>query len=251
MKAVFLGLLGGFAMLCQPIAHADMEAAQVSLIEGGEAVFYRGEMDTSAIVQVENLLKNAPEKIKRLVIDSGGGDVNLGMDLAGLVLENNLDVVVERLCASSCANYVFPAGKTKRIKQDAVVVWHGSAIQEGLEKGPGIDDIRLSKGAELSVAEKQKLLDEALKDNAQYIADIKKRQAELYKRLGIDARVTVMGQQLKAAEEWTLSPADMAYFGIHNVTAQADYGQAMPASMKERGVRLLRLQDYPAYKLAR
>lgn len=247
IKFGYVGFMSLVALLCQSSAYANLQPAQVMLVDQGEAISYVGEMEEPAIIQVENLIKNTHGKVKRLVIDSGGGDVNLGMDLAGLVLENSLDVVVENVCGSSCANYVFPAGKTKHINPNAVVVWHGSAIQEGLENPPGLENLEFSAGKKPSIAVQRRLLEEAIEGHAKYIADIKLRQASFYARLGVDERVTVIGQQLKAAQEWTLTPEDMAYFGIGNVTAPADYGHKLPPQMKERGVKLLQLKDYPDY----
>lgn len=242
--------------LTQLIAQAAIAApqeppeAQVKLIDGAKAVYYQGEMDDSAIVQVATLIKSAEGTVKRLVINSGGGDVNGGMDLAELVLAHQLDVEVERLCASSCANYVFPAGKTKQIQKGAVVVWHGSAIQMGLDDAPGIDDIVVEDGRQLSLSEKRELLEKNKEGWLRYITEARIRQADLYKRMGVDERVTVVGQQLKAAQEWTLTVEDMARFGIKNVIAPEHYGEVMPDAIRERGVKLLYLEDYPGYEFA-
>lgn len=247
VKFFCIGLMSAVALLPLQTVHARVSAAQVTLAEGGEAVVYRGMLETPAIIQVEDLIRDTNGRVKRLVIDSGGGEINLGMDLAELVIENGLDVVVEKLCASSCANYVFPAGKTKRITPGALVLWHGSVIQDEIEL-PEFEDFVAPDGVELSPLEKQQLMETAHESYAQYIADSQARQEVFFKRLGVDARVTVMGQQVGASEEWwTLSPQDMAYFGIHNVTAASDYAQVIPADIKARGAKLLRLADYPYY----
>lgn len=249
VKSICIGLMSAVTLLYQQAASAEPAPSdvQVMLVEDGEAVHYRGGLDESAISRVEDLIKNADGRVKRLVIDSAGGEINLGMDLAGLVVKNGLDVVVDRLCASSCANYVFPAGKIKRITPNALVLWHGSAIQEGIEQVPATEDHPTFDGMALSPLEKRQVLESAREKYAQYISDTQARQEAFFKRLGVDARVTVMGQQLKVAQEWTLSPEDMAYFGIHNVTASADYGQTLPEYARERGVKWLRLVDYPNY----
>lgn len=247
---LFLGL----AQLIPQAANAESEdpsKAQVKLSDTGEAVHYRGEMDNDAIARVAALIKAAGGTVTRLVIDSGGGEINGGMDLAELVLAHQLDVEVERLCASSCANYVFPAGNTKHIQEGAVVVWHGSAIQEEVGENLGIENIQTQEGGELSLAEKRLLLDQNREKARRYIADARLRQGDLFKRMGVDERVTVVGQQLKAAEEWTLTVDDMARFGVKNVFAPEYYGEDMPDVMRKRGVKLLYMEDYPDYKLAR
>lgn len=208
---------------------------------------YTGELEGDAVAAVASLLDSSGGSIAKLVIDSGGGDVNVGMDLAELVLASGLDLTVERLCASSCANYVFPAGKSKRINPGSVVVWHGSAIQEGLEAGPTVDDIRLPEGVVLSMEQKLELLEKHREQALRYVEDAKARQRAFFSKIGIDERVTVMGQQLEVAQEWTLSIKDMARFGIRDVFAADDYGRCLPAQIRERGLQLLSLDDYPDY----
>ena len=46
------------------------------------------------------------------------------------VFDHQLDVIVDELCFSSCANYIFTAGKNKIIGKDAIVGWHGSEQQD-------------------------------------------------------------------------------------------------------------------------
>ena len=46
------------------------------------------------------------------------------------IFDHELDVIVDELCFSSCANYIFTAGKNKIIEKDAIVGWHGSEQQD-------------------------------------------------------------------------------------------------------------------------
>ena len=46
------------------------------------------------------------------------------------VYDRGLDVVVDTHCFSSCANYIFTAGRNKIIGEGAIVGWHGSAQQD-------------------------------------------------------------------------------------------------------------------------
>jgi hypothetical protein len=60
---------------------------------------------------------------KKLVVDSGGGNMDAALHIA-LILEGKVDVVVKGLCASSCANYFFIAGRRKVIER-GIVGYHG------------------------------------------------------------------------------------------------------------------------------
>lgn len=69
---------------------------------------------------------NREQPVERLVITSNGGEVEAGIALGEWVFEHQLDVEIESYCLSSCANYVFPAGRNKFIREGAVVAWHGN-----------------------------------------------------------------------------------------------------------------------------
>lgn len=236
--------------LLTTVAPALAETSPVTVEVIGDSVHYTGELNVDAVARLAGLVKASNGTVTQLVIDSGGGDVNVGMDLAEIVLAAELDVVVKRLCASSCANYVFPAGKHKQISSSAVVIWHGSPIQEGLMAGPTLEDIKFEDSAALSEADKVALLESVRGDAIRYVEDAKLRQDALFKKIGIDDRITVMGQQLKAAQEWTVSIKDMERFGIRNVSAADDYGLAVPTGVTEREFKLLRLDDFPDYAAA-
>jgi hypothetical protein len=62
--------------------------------------------------------------IRRLVIDSGGGDIDAALDFARIVRAHGWDVVVKHRCLSACANYVFVAGARKTVLPNAWVGIH-------------------------------------------------------------------------------------------------------------------------------
>ncbi|QBF81593.1 hypothetical protein EXU30_01965 [Shewanella maritima] len=51
------------------------------------------------------------------------------MQIGRLVHKYRLKVVVENICASSCANYVITASHDVKVKKEALVGWHGGATQ--------------------------------------------------------------------------------------------------------------------------
>lgn len=79
------------------------------------------------------------DKVKTVIINSGGGDTYEAVQI-GLVLKNaNVDVVVRGYCLSSAANYLFTAGKTKTI-EDGIVGFHGNSIALTNEVG-GVENL--------------------------------------------------------------------------------------------------------------
>lgn len=189
----------------------------------GTEISYRGVLDEHGVESVRQLLASDTE-IETLAIASPGGELNLGMDLADLVVDHGLDVrVVGWGCASSCANYVFPAGRHKFVDSGAVVVWHGSALQKGL-------------GGWWRVLPAMRA----------YARKVKARQRLFYERIGVDARVTILGQELGCRCLWTLRPLDMAKFGIRDVHVAPAYGERQPDWDRLR-IRLIRLSQHPDY----
>ncbi|MBE2210317.1 MAG: hypothetical protein IAE66_01825 [Xanthomonadaceae bacterium] len=208
--------LQGAPVLKQAVA----EEATVSL--QGDKIHYVGELTRKGVDQVAALLE-ANSDVNTLAINSGGGEIGMGIDLGLLVHQHQLDVhVTDGICMSSCANYVFPAGRRKVIEPRTVVVWHGSAIQEGLFDFDKINMafFRDAYGRDMNWIERAVFRWKAWK----YARMVKHRQRDFYQLIGVDPEVTVYGQLRGCKCQWTFLPTDMATFGIDNVTAYPGYG---------------------------
>lgn len=216
-----LAIVAAIALQDSPLmTQASAEDSVVSV--QGQTIHYSGEITQAGVDKVAALLEVHPT-VGELAINSVGGVIGRGIDLGLLVLRHQLDVRVTGAgCISSCANYVFTAGRHKVIEPGAVVVWHGSAIQKGLwdYKNLNLADIRDALGRDPNWLERMALRWKAW--NAGRLA--KRRQAEFFDLVGVDPEVTVYGQLRECACLWTFSPEDMAAFGIDNVTAYPGYG---------------------------
>ena len=85
---------------------------------------YTGSLESD---RVERFLgKHHPRSIRVLEITSDGGEVEAAILLGSWIFENQIDVSVTDYCLSSCANYVFSAGRKKIIQPGAIVAWHGN-----------------------------------------------------------------------------------------------------------------------------
>ena len=210
-----------------------------------DAIVYVGDLSAAANREVHAILDAEPG-VQWLHITSGGGEVNLGIDLGELVRARGLNVKVIDYCASSCANYVFPAGRRKLLPADAAVVWHGSTLQAGVGDPDSMDltEAEAQLGREFTGEEKAQLAAQM----RSYFAGITRRQEALYRALGIDPRITVFGQDIGCDCEWTISAADMARFGVTGVEAADGYGGHL--TPKGKPIELLRLDDHPAYAAA-
>lgn len=170
-------------------------------LEEPNALVFQGDLSQEANKRLFELYKKAQVKPQLLKITSGGGDVNLGMDLGEWVFQNQLDVEVIGSCLSSCANYVFTAAKTKFLNPDSILLWHGGAHQPGLED-------QLKTAGELGKA---------------YLDAWRKREDAFFKTIHVNAEVTTYGQTASHVVRpngtigYDYSIADMAKFGIINV----------------------------------
>lgn len=187
----------------------------------GDTIEYRGMLSEASISEVETLLAGNPD-VRWLQVESPGGDVELGMVLGELVHAHRLNVrVVGDGFHSSCATYVFAAGDIKLIGTDALVSWHGSAIQhEWDEPRPGTHS-----------------------DFNAVIGRMRARQYAFFELVGIDERITIVSQDLDCDCTWTLSVSDMQRFGIESVEAPPDYPRAAIDASDDVQVQWLRLPD--------
>lgn len=189
-----------------PPVHAQ-PAPSTSVERAGDAIVFRGRIEGTSAAKFRELLREPG--VGRLVITSHGGLVDAALDIAEAVAEHRLDVEVPQACLSSCANYVFPAGRRKRLGHARAVGWHGNmahvlylqATGQASWSEPEIESARL----------------------------LERREQAFFQRIGVDGFVCWFGKIAPhdVDEFYSLAPSDMARFGISEVTV--DDGTA-PAS---------------------
>ncbi len=75
----------------------------------------------------EEFAKFLGSGVRKLVVNSGGGDVEESLKIAELIHARGLGIVVDGVCASSCANYLFVAAKDKVVLPNSLLSFHGSS----------------------------------------------------------------------------------------------------------------------------
>jgi hypothetical protein len=84
---------------------------------------FKGEITKDDVVNFQNIYRPTDTK---LILTSTGGLNEPALTIAETLIKNkNLETVVHGICASSCANYLFLTGKTRKI-DGGVVGYHGS-----------------------------------------------------------------------------------------------------------------------------
>lgn len=190
----------------------------------GSALIYEGILNVDGFTKIKNATKKTEQDIKWFHINSAGGDIDASMDIGLWVFSRGLNVRVHNVCLSSCANYIFPAGKTKEIEKNAIVAWHGSALQDSLSTPP-LDQIEDLLSSIEDPKEKEAQRNKIIKSHANYIVEMKQKQKAFFIKIGVDEGITIVGQtkMYKVINFWSMSVADMAKFGIIDVKAPDSY----------------------------
>lgn len=74
--------------------------------------------------------------LELIVIDSPGGVATVGAALGLFVLDYDLSIIIDGMCASACAEYVLTAAKDVQVSSGSLILFHDSAemIQAALRR---------------------------------------------------------------------------------------------------------------------
>jgi len=229
MVGVFAGIVLLFVLIWSPPGSIGADAGAISggkeaiITIEGTTVTYRGPITEENTQLFLDLVKG--KNLKTLMITSGGGDINTGMDMGRWIFKNEIDVVVEGMCMSSCANYIFTAGKKKIIRPGAIVAWHGNALQNGGDwEKSFLRSIQEAING-LPPEERDKVdIAKAMEGAMEYIKECKRKQAAFFQEIGVDEYVCRVGSEESGARDFfILSVEDMERFGIREIQAPDMY----------------------------
>ncbi|MBG9388278.1 hypothetical protein [Caenimonas aquaedulcis] len=189
----------GFGLACA-LAMASLPARAGSVRVSGDTITFDGRIDRTSAAQFLQLLQDP--QVTRLVITSRGGLVDPALDMAEAIHERQLDVEVPADCLSSCANYIFPAARRKRLGWPGAVAWHGNMTHV----------LYLQQTGQAAWS------DERMAD-ARRLA---RREAAFFQRIGVDGFICWFGKiaPYDAEAFYYLSPSDMEKFGVRDVTLE-------------------------------
>jgi hypothetical protein len=191
----------------------------------GDTLYYTGNFSKASSAAFDAAVAGVRRgQITRLVISSGGGDTVEGRHVGRWVRDRALVVEVDVICFSSCADYVFPAGRARVIRADAFVGWHGNERQfDVIAARTGVsvaDQLAKVPPADVAPGPRAAFVQEALHS----IAASQKDEAAFYSSLGIKDpfAVCAVGDVLEKRPGyagqigWGFSLADMARLGLAN-----------------------------------
>jgi hypothetical protein len=233
--------------VCAARSPHDPSNEEADIVLNGTTVVYVGILNDR---NIERFFKTVRDKeVLRLSISSGGGEINAGMRLGDWVFDNNVDVVIEGVCASSCANYVFTAGRRKTLNEGAIVAWHGNILQK---TGFSDEELRATTTQWFDTLSEDAKADFNLEtmvaltilQMGEYRAAGIENQARFFKRIGVDEFLCRVGNEMYGAPDFfTLSIEDMARFGVSNVQASWNYDDVdlTPFHRRGKSIRFIKI----------
>lgn len=228
---------------------------------------YEGIITAAGLARFRQALSAHPE-VTAVQVRSRGGDALPAIEMGGEILRRKLAVVVDRVCNSACASYLFTPAPARRVLPGSMVVWHNSCPQnvpqdtafERILIGdvPNLTGSMTRHGAPLSQAEIEAEIHrrgpELRETLRRYYRDAARQHKRLFSRTGIDDRIDCLTDYLPAPpkiQAYYLSGADMATLGVCNVELPADYEAGVADLLVQEGLAdragLLRLADYPGF----
>ncbi len=72
------------------------------------------------------LVAELPPRARRLRVTSFGGDTDSSLQVGALVRQRDLAVIVDRVCASGCAHFIFLPARRARVLEGGIVAFHGT-----------------------------------------------------------------------------------------------------------------------------
>jgi len=187
-----------------------------ALTEEVNTATYFSEITKENNAKLFSSIKN--QKIKKLRVNSSGGDVEAAIKLGRWIYNNKIDIEVIEYCLSSCANYLFTAAFNKNILPGAIVAWHGNyhhLKQTGLWR----DDIltRMKRTGEN--------MEQARAHVLKQVNHLVKLEQTFFKEIGVDEKICWIGKipPYNVRNYYFLSVSDMHRFGVRNVALTKDY----------------------------
>ena len=205
------------ALACPFVPALAAEETHV-FISNGELTYF-GPITTEANLKLATLHGADGGKATVLSIRSGGGETTAGMELGAWVRIRKLDVKVMEVCLSSCANYVFTAGRNKIVSNFAVVGFHGGLGSTNFAFDPAFQKVLDA----MAPAERTTYQAQMKQDQARQLAE----ETAFFNSIGVRPEITLLGQAAPYIAEydkddkvwgWTYSVTDFAALGVDKIT---------------------------------
>jgi hypothetical protein len=200
MLIFLLSMTLGACSSLRPLS-PNAELSQIERIDE-QTILFTGTITGASVAQFQKALTPNTNKV---LLDSPGGYARSAIEMAHSIFDRALDVEVTARCFSSCANYLFPAGRRKIIGKEGLLMWHGCGQYDSY-----LDQIN-----------HQKLTENNKESYEEFIG----LEQKLLKKIGMDEFICWFGMipPYNARFGYTLSKEDMRQFGINGIEVRDNY----------------------------
>jgi hypothetical protein len=151
-------------------------AAQITRVDA-RTLHLDGEIDRGDAARLEKMYAPGMTLLK---VHSPGGNSEEAMLMGRFIHARKLDLEIDRGCASSCANYLFPAAHHKTIPAGAVLGYHGTAYLTELAGAEEMREQLTASGMTPDAVAK------ALPSMKDYVQRLAKQEGEFAAYIGVD-----------------------------------------------------------------
>lgn len=227
-----------------PVSENDslqsLPRTEVSII--GSTLVFNGIINQPSYDHFRRTVVARDADIKTIQVRSSGGETSLSIEMGEWIHARGLDVVVDDYCFSSCANYIFTAGRNKVIREDSIVAWHGSNLtSEYMANDQGITlDEQLKQQFDASMenapikVESPAHYRALLNQRKRYSLKIMDEERRFLEKTGVNPELLSYGflsehhDAMHTADNrhyhlWTFLIEDMEMFGVSNVSYEGDH----------------------------
>lgn len=149
------------------------------------------------------------ENINTLIVRSGGGDVLAAIPIAEKIQRKKMDIVVDGLCVSSCADYFFIAAKRKKVSLNSLVLLHGGITAKLEHESEKMIEEMTRLGAK---PEQVELYMKRWREGA-------RKEQEIYKNAGVDISLLEYSHVVtdRDYDYWAPPPETFKKLGVKNI----------------------------------
>lgn len=191
--------------------------------------------------------KNSDNIPSKIILNSVGGEPIAAMRMGLWIFKNQISVEVRLFCLSSCANYLFTAGKEKTITAPGVVGWHGSAEQKNFRERDSRFDLiaqNIENKYTISEVDSKEFYDAKNASDYLYSKKFRPFQEKFFNTIQVNEYLTRLGQEpINQRHMWTTDKLSLANFGVCNFYAPLDYGSDKYLAQFEKiaGINVIKL----------
>jgi len=181
-------------------------AGEWTVVDKG-TIRFEGYIEEDDIARFNEIVS---ENTNTLIVRSGGGDVLAAIPIAEKIQRKKMDVVVDGLCVSSCADYFFIAAERKKVSLNSLVLLHGGITAKLEHESEKIIEEMTRLGAKPEQVELQM---KRWREGA-------RKEQEIYKNAGVDVLLLEYSHVMteRDYDYWAPPPETFRKLGVKNIT---------------------------------